>query len=294
MEIYITKVLPWYPNSVKLQWDVENPDPGILTFVVERSGSPEGPWTTVISGLDDTYLYTDPLDTEETNILSLARDIYYRITVNGTVYSPVVNLDGQAETTQNAATDVIGPTISDEPQYEASPGNDFYERPDPGASRRRLRLYRRGILRQELIGLKNIYGVEFALLKRRHFGERCTECYDPSTRTAIDSHCSTCYGTSWVGGYFPAIDLLGQRLNSQIQHTHTASTGKDDINRTQIRFLDFPRIDEGDILVEKANNRRFVVLERYHTSLKNVKIHQRVSVSELGRSASEYGVSAGL
>jgi hypothetical protein len=69
---------------------------------------------------------------------------------------------------------------------------------------------------------------------------------------------------------------------------------KMDINMTQIQFLDFPRIDEEDIIVEKANDRRFLVKSRYFTSLKTIPVHQTVSVSELERQAVEYKIPVTL
>ena len=66
------------------------------------------------------------------------------------------------------------------------------------------------------------------------------------------------------------------------------------MNQTRIQFLDFPRIDEEDILVEKANNRRYLVMSRYFTSLKTIPVHQTISVSELERQAVEYKIPVSL
>lgn len=300
MKAFITKVTPWFPMKVVLQWDLDEVnESGVFLFDVERSGSPGGPWTVIATALADTYTYDDDLDAEDANVLSLARDIYYRIGVTPPrgapykFYSPAINLDGQA------ATDVIGPNpvmgfqVLDPAQFEVDPRTGQTVRPQMEAQPHRLRLLRRKILRDEYIRLRRLVGVEFYLLKRRHFGTRCTTCYDPTTREVTRSRCPVCYGTSWSGGYFTPVAVYGAQQTSQIQSNLSPQT-TDDIRLTRVQFLDFPRIDEGDLLVEKAHNRRFLVKQRYYTTLKNVTVHQTITASELERQAIEYSVTVSL
>jgi len=299
VKAFITAVLPVSKTRVDLQWDLEEvTESGAFTFELERSGSPAGPWTTVETFVD-VYLGADDLADESANVLSLSRDIYYRIRVvppSGAAnefYSAVVNLDNQAETEVCGPDPAIGYKVIDPAQFETDPETNLTKRPLRGRSDVRRRLLRRKILRAEYIMLKKLNGIEFYLLKRRHFGTRCTECYDPTTRESTRSHCDVCYGTSWTGGYFNPVLLLGRRLVSQIQSDISPQT-KDDINQTRIQFLDYPRLDEGDILVERAHNKRFLVKSRYFTSLKTITVHQTVSVSELQRQAKEFDVSVTL
>lgn len=294
MRAIITRISPGFPSQVALQWDLEDvTEIGVFQFAVERSGSPGGPWTVIETDLDDTYLYTDPLTDEKANVLSLGRDIYYRVEATppsgagNAVYSVIVNLDGQAETTTNAPIPGIGYTVDDEAQLEVSPATGQFKRPTLAG---RKRLLRRKILRDETVALKKANGIEFLLLKRRHFGTRCTAgCYDPATKEVMVTRCSTCYGTSWEGGYYTPITLLGRRLASQVQ-TSTGQQTKDDVDMTRVQVLDFPRIDEGDLLVEKLHNRRFLVKQRYFTTLKTIPVHQTLTVSELNRQAVEYDI----
>jgi hypothetical protein len=299
VKAFITAVLPIAIDRVDLQWDLEEvSESGTFGFALERSGSPGGPWTEVAT-FTDVYLGADDLNDEDANIFSLSRDIYYRIKVTppsgavNTFYSPVVNLDNQAETEVTGPDPAIGYKVIDPAQREPDPETNLTKRPLKGRHDVRRRLLRRKILRNEYIMLKKLNGIEFYVLKRRHFGTRCTNCYDPTTREVTRSHCPYCYGTSWQGGYFDPVLLYGRRLVSQVQ-TDRSQQSKTDIDQTRIQFLDYPKLDEGDILVERAHNRRFLVKSRYYTSLKTITVHQTVTVSELQRQAKEYDVAVTL
>lgn len=226
--------------------------------------------------------------------MSLGRDLYYRIlakpATGSDVYSDPVNLDGLVASEQVGPEPVIGYRVDTHNQFEVAPTTRLQPRPR-GIGLRRL--LRRKILRDEYILFKKLAGIEFYLLKRRHFGSRCPVCYDPVSRVVTKSICTTCYGTSWQGGYFTPMLILGRRTNSQIQSSVT-ERAKIDINQMGIQFLDFPRIDEEDVLVERAHNRRFLVRARVSTSLKTIQVHQTIMASELERQAIEYKVSVSL
>lgn len=301
MNVVIVKIQPLYPTRVALQWELEDvSESGAFTFSIERSGAPAGPWTVVQSSLAGVYVGEDPMDDEESNMLSLSRDIYYRVKavppsgLYNAVYSPIVNLDALVQHEMLPSEPGNPERPASIAQLEPDPNTRLTERPkDNGEERVRRRLYKRKMLRDLYLSLKHLNGVEYALLKRRHFGTRCAACYDPITRTVLASHCLECFGTSWVGGYFDPIYILGRRLVSQVQSQLTQQD-KTDINIARIQVLDYPRIDDGDLLVERFHNRRFLVKQRYETSLKTITVHQTLTVSELSRVAVEYKVQVDL
>lgn len=309
MKILINKITPWPPTLVRLQWELRDVNKsGAFGFGVERSGSPSGPWDVVTSSLTDVYTYDDTLSTpgqgRETNTLSLVRDIYYRVYVlppggspGDEIYSPVVNLDGLVET--KMAESEAGNYARPIPQGQFEPGpttaltREPQEQDEFAEVNVRHRLIKRKLIRDFYLQLKNLNGVNFSLLKRRHFGERCS-CYDTLSREILNSHCDDCYATSWVGGFFTPIHILGRIVRGSTGHINTELTQhqKDDVNFPQIQVLDFPRIDEGDVLVDRYHNRRFIVQSRYNTSLKMIIVHQTLTVSELPRTAVEYQIPA--
>lgn len=299
MKVTVTKITPDYPTKVSMDWELEEViESGTFTYDVERSGSPAGPWEVLVTGLT-AKTYDDILSDENANILSFVRDIYYRIKSTppsgaaNAFYSPIVNLDGLVEYTITNSEPGNPARPVPLAQFEAPPytGQMVY----PKSHGHRHRLLKNVLVRNVYLMLK-LNGTEFALLKRRHFGTRCTDCYDPMSREVISSECSSCYGTSWEEGYYDPYYTLARIIRGSTGHIQTQITtrAEEDVNFAKVHMLDFPRADEGDILVERHSNRRFLIKQRYNTSLKTVIVHQTLSVAELPRTAPEYALAANI
>jgi len=76
-QIYIERVAPYGRTSTVIQWAVaeELRSMGTLTFKIELSGNPEGPWELLADNLVDTLVY------EDTNYKTFSglKDRYYRV-----------------------------------------------------------------------------------------------------------------------------------------------------------------------------------------------------------------------
>jgi hypothetical protein len=287
---------------VFLQWDIvtDNTISGGYSFIVQRSGSPQGPWTTISQPLLDIVNFTDRFDqslddsfcdnNEEVNLISLAREIYYQVVgtdPNGSTFtSPAVNLDGLAAVTYQEQEFPLGTLPSEQGQRELDPRMraEIFPR-----WQKRLRLLRRKILRDEYIAFRQAVGIPLIILKRRHFGVRCDRCYDPLTRASTQTKCQVCYGTSWNGGYFTGIETFGQAKPAPVQSAESGQ-GTGDIRATQFTVLAFPKIEQGDLIVEVTSDRRWLVQQVTPTELRRVMVHQRIFASEIGRQSIEYYV----
>jgi hypothetical protein len=301
MRLYINRVSPVFPSSVFLGWDLI-PDNGIsgnYTFTVGRSGSPNGPFTTISQPLTNAVNFTDRMDqtfdngfdrNEEVNLLSLAREIYYNVTCtspNGVIVtSPAVNLDGLSPVTYEEQEFPLGVKPDENSQRETDPRMRAENMP---RMQKRLRLLRRKILRDEYISFRECTGITLVILKRKHFGTRCTNCYDPLTRASTQSKCPICYGTSWIGGYFTGIETYGQARPAPVQSA-TSPEGVGDSRVSQFTVLAYPKIEESDIIVELYSDRRWQVMQVVPTELRRVMVHQRIVAAELGRQSIEYYV----
>ena len=297
MRVLLSRITPTYPGEVVIQWDVE-PDAGVsgsYIFHVERSGSPEGPWTDISGPLLDTISYQDcvgddSVNTEEVNFLALNKEVYYRVRgidpVSTEDYSEATSLDGVSGFVVTTGITGMGLTISDAEQNQVSPEIGVAVRPK---NNRRKRLLRRKILRDQYLGLRHFNGVDAKVLKRRHFGTRCTDCSDSLTDHIVIYNCSTCYGTGWVGGFFTPITTY-VKMSPAPTRVDATELGNTTQRETKLQMLSYPKIENGDLIVELDMNRRWLVSHVAPTEVHRILTKQTASVNELARNSIEYFV----
>lgn len=266
-KVEIRRTTALFPNAVFVQWDIEPDESGALLVDIERSQSPSGPWESIADSLLNAYNFLDdrfntpppgPEDVngrEGVNLFSLAKNIYYRVTV----WQP------------SGASLVSDPT-------PVEPGLD-----------RRTRLLKRKILRDQAVGYRNLNGIPIILLKRRRWGDRCTQCYDPVTKQSTLEHCPVCFGTSYTGGYWAPTLIRGRREAATVE-AHMESSGDAEVKIADFNVLDYPLIEYKDIIVDLVRNDRYQVQRAHGTELKSVTVHQKVTASLLGRNSIEYGI----
>lgn len=261
LRIRIERTLPLSPRGVFLQWDLSDASAtGTYLFDLFRSGSPEGPWTTLQSGAANIYNYADmflttpssPYLVEDLNQLSLVRGIYYKVTV----------------------TDPTG--------YITSAVSGVW--PELSGMQRNIR---RKIYRDETIMLRKLNGTKVAVLKRMHWGTRCTQCYDKYTRASTRGNCTTCYGTTFEPGYFAPVLTMARRSPLGIDVSVTEH-GKTESSTGKVMLLDTPSVEPDDLLVFLQDNRRFIVNKVQPTEILLHTVHQSLVVTELARSGIEY------
>jgi hypothetical protein len=257
----VTKIFPLWPKRVFIQWVLRNPEINpSYNFNIFRSGSPEGPWTNISGNLVDEYFFVDedfpaPNDQTDPGLFSMKTVIYYKITaqavIGGEVYSVIKSME-------------------------------------PWLDHRRVGIHRK-LVRDALIALKKIVGTEIAVLQRRKWGEKCSQCVTTTGQSSRAS-CPICYGTTFVGGYWNPVYGYA-RLFSTPVNIQTAPQGEVEIHRTQITMSNFPEVYKRDIIVFIRNNRRFTVLESNETCIHNVGVHQELTVSELNPSSVEHKIN---
>ena len=104
------------------------------------------------------------------------------------------------------------------------------------------------------------------------------------------AHCTYCWGTGFLGGYWDPVYSYAKRLRSPGQ-TQLGPEGNVDTNRGQVLMLSTPQVEPGDLLVFLRDNKRYLVEGVNPTQIQSVDVHQEVQVTELARSSREYGPS---
>lgn len=269
MRLTITRTTPIYaplPRSgVFVQWDfTELPDPGPnVIFTVSRSESPRGPFTYVASGVTNPYYFDAHVAGTSGSVVaweqrSISQTIYYRVQAYDATVPRVVAL----------AEDIceVGDRL-----------------PKPSW------LVRRKMQRDMALQMKVRNGVPIAILKLKHWGTRCTRCFDRTTKSVLDNDCPVCFSTGFVGGYYDPVVVLGRKAVTSVQ-AQVRATNLVEVNTPAFWMLDYPQIVREDVLVELRTGRRFHVVGATRTEIQGVPVHQRAEISELARDNTAYNV----
>lgn len=265
--VEVTRTTALFPSAVFVQWNIVSDEVGTHLVTVARAGAAEGPWETLADVMPDAYHYLDnhfnlpPSQSlaphEGLNLFSLSREVYYRISV-----TPPSGL-------ANTFTSVPVPI---------EPGLD-----------RRTRLLKRKLLRDLTVGFRNLNGVPLIALKRRRWGTRCLDCWDPVTHEGTEEHCRKCYGTTFEGGYWAPMLIRGRRTPIAVDSQVTAH-GDSDVAYVTFTVLDYPHLEYKDLLIDLRRNERFIIQRVARTELKTVTVHQTIAASQIARDAVEYEV----
>lgn len=234
---------PQYPNGVLVQWDLEEAiDPGTYKFFVEKSGSVEGPFEPLHAlPLLNEYTYLD-VAVGNTLLTKDTSHLFYRVRV----ISPV--------------------------------GKELFSKPTDLLRNLEQRQFyiAREIMRKETLRFRKKVGVLLFVFKRRHFGDACT-CIDPVTDDVLDSECTSCYGTRFVGGYYPPVEMWGE-VTSYIKDKKIDPQGFGMIENygTAIRLIAAPLLRRGDLIVERENRRAWNVMDVQNAELRTIPVVQLI------------------
>lgn len=263
----VTRTTALFPSAVFVQWDIAPSEAGDHYVDVFRSGSPEGPWEPLAEALRNAYHFLDADFNRPQaaaggqrgglTLLSLSREVYYKVRVT------------PPSGTSNAFSS---------PPVAIDPGLDT-----------RTRLLKRKILRDEATAFRRLNGIPLVVLKRRHWGTHCSDCYDHVTREATLEHCRVCYGTAYRDGYWAPVLVRGRKTPGPVQTQMTAH-GESDMKAVNFILLDYPHLEHKDVLVDLRRNDRYQIQMVAATELKGVTIHQTATASLLARSSVEYSI----
>lgn len=98
------------------------------------------------------------------------------------------------------------------------------------------------------------------ILKRRLYGTPC-DCLDPQTGEIRKPNHITCYGTGWVGGYFPAIPCVFADMDLKLTRDQVDDAGTGNVNKISVgaRLLAVPQLGDKDVFVEKNTDIRYAI-----------------------------------
>ena len=135
--------------------------------------------------------------------------------------------------------------------------------------------------------LKDATGVPSLVFKRRRGGIACPECFDPIQKKRTKSHCTSCYGTNWVGGFFKPIDTYID-FNPNPKNSVITGWGEIQENETDSKLSNFPDVSPGDVIRELRDFRMWRVVKVDVTEKRRCQMLQFARLTEIKPSDVEY------
>ena len=214
-------------------------------------------------------------------------NVYHSTTEGGNyvkVNKDLVNGNGLIDYTAQDYSEFRGGWYVVEALLDAGRGARIRSQPAmwQNVQRRWVEIRAEEIQRREFILLRKFTGVKSYLFKRKTYGQRCPACWDPVSETVTDDHCTTCFGTSFAGGYFPPQPLFVQYDASpnQVQKTYS---GRLEPNVIGAWTLSMPQMASDDIIIRIGDWNVYRVSSVQTTELQANPVRQILQLDQLSR-----------
>lgn len=101
-------------------------------------------------------------------------------------------------------------------------------------------------------------GVTGVLLKKKHWGVRCTHCTDFDNQMTVNEHCPWCLGTGFEGGFYNGISmpLIKDKVEADERQ---GEAYVEEGEKITARCIAYPWIRYADVWVEDDTNKRYFV-----------------------------------
>jgi hypothetical protein len=174
-----------------------------------------------------------------------------------------------------------------------TPSGDFYSAPHlvMGNWNRHDYLVAREVVRREYLLLARYSGTRGIYLGRKQWGEICTACADYNTDMPTDSHCTTCYGTGFVGGYHsPSVLYLGEdRLSVRAERKENIGVVNDQMQT--VRAVACPFLTAKDVWANLETGERWSIeRKRELVALRGAPLVWAVEIRMIEPNAIEYDI----
>lgn len=221
-------------DKVQVYWEMERSfyDPGPYTFQLQwsHSGTPRGDDWQNTGGTTNLFFAEDTKGSLSQRMFGKASTVYYRVVLTTPLdmyISPIAGVLG----TWNKHDWLIG----------------------------------REIVRQEQLNHKIFSSVRGYLLKARRYGTKCHICRDSLEGEITDSTCPVCYGTGYIGGYYPPTEyysLLDTTSPSREYRSNGQDGGSPGTSKRVVytgRFLATLPLTQADAWVDANSDERFYI-----------------------------------
>ena len=235
-------------RQVRITWNAST-TPGITGYKVYKSGVPYASFSLIATLPTTTTSYIDVIET-----LPIGEWFYEVCEYTGATLGPV---PAYGQTYENLKAWVQDPFTGPPPVYPTNPQMDYWLEE----------------IRRRNVWLLQQDGEDMLLYKRRFEGTACPKWDDGLQQCSFPLDRATpCYGTGYVGGYYPAYNLKIRRIVTPFT-LNVAGVGYKLDMKPRMWTVWAPRINAGDFVVTQENKRYMITDVQQHT-VRGLILHQ--------------------
>jgi hypothetical protein len=135
------------------------------------------------------------------------------------------------------------------------------------------------IIRHRELVLNRLSGQKFIVLKKKTFGQYCTNCYDETLQRTTVGKCSICYGTGYVGGYYSPYTIHAQINENPPRQIITTYGDWQDQDALLVMSVS-PTVMPGDVIID-LYHRRWVAISPRSTNKAMFTIAQQIQMRQI-------------
>lgn len=145
----------------------------------------------------------------------------------------------------------------------------------------------REIQRREYFLLSRYTGVKSFILRRKTYGQRCLECWNFDLEKVMSDKCKACLGTSFEGGFWPAVESYIQYDPSPNDLSYTYF-GKFEQNEVMAWTISIPEVIARDLIYRPSDGALYYIKNWKDTELQTVTVRQMFQLVQLDKQSIEY------
>lgn len=128
------------------------------------------------------------------------------------------------------------------------------------------------------------------LLKRKRCGQLC-DCFDDVRRSSRADTCTRCFGTNYVGGFFPPVKILVNYYNTSGESEAFQASGTfREKQPLQFWTVNYPVIQENDMVIDTLTKDRYTVMNVQPSYKNGYLIRQVMQIAQIPKASILYRV----
>ena len=145
------------------------------------------------------------------------------------------------------------------------------------------------VIEEQEFLLEDAVGVPCFIFLEKRDGAYCSECFDRVSKKRTKSHCLSCYGTNYMGGYYlPILKYID--FTPEDRHKQITQLGEVQPGESNVIVGPYPILRPGDLIVEAISGDRHKVKKTHVAERRRIPLLQAATIETVPKADICYSV----